>query len=51
MAFDDETWVALEAEAEEQGVTPEALAVHALLYLLADLDSGRVGDRLEQELD
>jgi hypothetical protein len=51
VAFDDETWVALEAEAEEQGVTPEALAVHALLYLLADLDSGRLGDRLEQELD
>lgn len=50
VAFDDETWVALESEAREQGVTPEALAVHALLYLLADLDSGRLGDRLEQAL-
>jgi hypothetical protein len=50
VAFDDETWDVLEAEAEEQGVTPEVLAVHALLYLLADLDSGRIGDRLDQEL-
>jgi hypothetical protein len=51
VAFDDETWDLLEAEAQEQGVTPEVLAVHALLYLLADLDSGRIGDRLDQELD
>lgn len=50
VAFDDETWAVLEAEAQEQGVTPDALAVHALLYMLADLDSGRLAERLEQEL-
>jgi len=51
VAFDDETWDVLVAEAQEQGVAPEVLAVHALLYLLADLDSGRLGDRLEMKLE
>lgn len=50
VAFDAETWAALEEEAQKQQVTPEALAVHALLYLLADLDSGRLADRLGEEL-
>jgi hypothetical protein len=51
VVFDDETWIALEAEAQEQGVTPEALALHALVYFLADLDNGRLGERLDEELD
>jgi predicted transcriptional regulator len=45
--LDDDTWHALEDEAERQGVSAEALARHALLYFLADVDSGRAGDRLE----
>ena len=32
----------LEAEAERQGVLPEELARHAILYFLADLDTGRI---------
>lgn len=51
VAFDNETWIALEAEAEEQGVTPEALALHALAYFLADLDNGRLSERLVRDLD
>ena len=48
--FDDETWSLLEAEADRQGVRPEELAVHALLYFLADFDSGRLAGLLEEAL-
>jgi hypothetical protein len=50
VSFDDETWAALEQEAERQGVAAEALAVHALLYFLADLDTGRLGELLVDAL-
>ena len=50
VAFDDETWASLEQEAARQGVTAEVLAIHALLYFLADLDSGRLGDLLADAL-
>jgi hypothetical protein len=50
VAFDDETWTALEDEARRQGVGPEHLAVHALLYFLADLDSGRIAGLLADDL-
>jgi hypothetical protein len=39
--LDDDTIVGLEREARRQGVDPSRLAEHALLYFLADLDSGR----------
>ena len=51
VAFDDETWMALAEEAGRQGVEAEELAVHALLYFLADLDSGRIADVLRDALD
>jgi hypothetical protein len=44
--LDDETWTALASEARGQGVEPSRLAEHALLYFLADLDGGRLADRL-----
>jgi len=43
----DETWRMLSEEAARQGVTTELLAKHALLYFVADMDSGRMGTRLE----
>jgi hypothetical protein len=43
---DDETWNALADEARGQGVDTERLAEHALLYFLADLDEGRLAERL-----
>ena len=49
--LDDETVGALEQEAERQGVSTERLTEHALMYFLADLDSGRVASRLGEELD
>jgi hypothetical protein len=38
-------------QADEQGVAPDVLALHALLYFVADVDSGRVGQRLDDALD
>jgi hypothetical protein len=43
---DDETWNALADEARRQGVATERLAEHALLYFFADLDQGRLAERL-----
>ena len=44
--LDDDTFAALRAEAAGQGVDPSRLAEHALLYYLADLDSGRLAERI-----
>ncbi len=51
VVFDDDTWAALEEEATRQNVGTEELAVHALLYFLADFDSGRISQILEEALD
>jgi hypothetical protein len=51
--LDAETTEALEEEARRHGIPAPRLAEHALLYFLADLDSGRaavrLGDALEDE--
>ncbi|MEA2468489.1 MAG: hypothetical protein QOJ57_2615 [Thermoleophilaceae bacterium] len=44
--FDEFGWQSLSAEATRQGVTLEELLVHAAMYYLADLDSGRVAARV-----
>jgi hypothetical protein len=41
-----ECWERLEGEAERQGVALERLLEHAALLYLADIDSGRVADRV-----
>jgi hypothetical protein len=51
VVFDDDTWDALQEEADRQSVGTEELAVHALLYFLADFDSGRISDILERALE
>jgi hypothetical protein len=43
---DDATWDALLREAHRQGVDICALAAHAVLYFMADVDSGRVAQRM-----
>jgi hypothetical protein len=50
VAFDEETWTALELEARRQNVEPSELVVHALLYFLSDFDSGRVAEVLSERL-
>jgi hypothetical protein len=44
--LDGDRWRELEAEATRQGVSVEALLEHAVLYFLADLDSGRAEWRI-----
>jgi hypothetical protein len=46
----EETGRALAKQASAQGVDPEDLARHALLFFLADVDSGRVARELERTL-
>jgi hypothetical protein len=49
--LDADTWQELAEEAKRQGVTPDLLALHALLYFMADVDSGRVGEMLDDAID
>jgi hypothetical protein len=48
--LDEHTMEALEEEARRQGMAADRLAEHALLYFLADLDSGRAATRLGDAL-
>lgn len=48
--IDDALWGDLEAEARAQGVPAEELFRHAILYFAAELDSGRVTERLVDDL-
>jgi hypothetical protein len=47
--LDEATTEALEEEARRQGIAPGRLVEHALLYFLADLDSGRAELRFGRE--
>jgi hypothetical protein len=43
---DEETWRSLVEEAAAQSTDSETLARHALLFFLADVDSGRIAGKL-----
>ena len=46
LALDDFAWQAIEQQAREFGVSDEELATFALMYYLADVDSGRIARRV-----
>jgi hypothetical protein len=46
LEFDDFAWEALRDEASEMSVSPEELASFAVVYYLADHDSGRTARQL-----
>ena len=46
VVLDEELHGELQRESRRQKVTPDMLAMHALMYYLADLDSGRATTRL-----
>jgi hypothetical protein len=48
---DADLWRELEEEAERQGVSVEQLAEHAAFYFAAELDAGRVTQRILDDLD
>jgi hypothetical protein len=50
LSIDDDLWSEFEAEAEGQGVTVGQLADHAALYFAAELNAGRITERILDEL-
>jgi hypothetical protein len=46
LELEESAWRALEGEASRQDVSVERLLEHAVFYLLADLDAGRVTTRI-----
>jgi len=48
--FDDFAWSAIAEESLKLGVSVEDLAHFAVLYYLADLDSGRIARRIDGAL-
>jgi hypothetical protein len=46
LELDDDLHAELRRESRRQHVSPDLLAMHALMYYLADLDSGRAATRL-----
>ena len=49
-ALDEETLAAIQGEAFRQGVSAADLASHAVLYFLADADSGRLAGRVGETI-
>jgi hypothetical protein len=46
LALDDFAWETIEQESARQGVSVEELIAFAVLYYLADVDSGRIARRI-----
>jgi hypothetical protein len=51
MSVDEEVWRALAEEAESQGISIEQMVDHAALYFAAELDTGRITERILEDLD
>ncbi|MGH2975973.1 MAG: hypothetical protein ACRDLL_14055 [Solirubrobacterales bacterium] len=50
LSIDDGLWRSLEEEAAIQGVTSQQLLQHAILYLTAEVDAGRITQRILGDL-
>lgn len=50
LSVDEDLWLLLEKEASGQGVTPQQLVEHAVLYLTAEIDAGRIAERILEDL-
>ena len=46
LSIENSLWRSLKSEAESQGVSVEQLVEHAVLYYAAELDAGRVAERM-----
>jgi hypothetical protein len=51
LQIDADLWLQFEAEAERQGVTTQQLLEHAAFYFAAELNAGRVTQRILDDLD
>jgi hypothetical protein len=48
---DEDLWTAFEEEARRQGASASCLVEHAALYYAAELDAGRITERILDELE
>jgi len=48
---DEDLWRAFEAESVRQGVVVQQLAEHAALYFVAEVDAGRITQRILDDLE
>ncbi len=51
LSIDEDLWRGLEEEAGRQGVSVSRLAAHAALYYAAELDAGRITQRILDKLE
>lgn len=51
LSIEGELWHAFEVEAKRQDVSVQQLAEHAAFYLAAELDAGRITQRILDELE
>lgn len=51
LGLEERLWRQFEAEASRQDVSTQQLAEHAAFYLAAELDTGRITQRILDELD
>jgi hypothetical protein len=51
MDIDVDLWTSFESEAETQGVSIQQLAEHAAFYLAAEIDAGRITQRILDDLE
>lgn len=51
LSVDGELWRAFEAEADRQDISVQQLAEHAAFYLAAELDAGRITQRILDEFE
>jgi hypothetical protein len=47
----DDLWHSFEAEADRQDVSPQQLLEHAAFYFVAELDAGRITQRILDDLE
>jgi hypothetical protein len=47
----DDLWLSFEAEAARQDVSPQQLLEHAAFYFVAELDAGRITQRILDDLE
>jgi hypothetical protein len=51
LSVEDELWRALDEEAQKQGVSVQKMVAHAVLYVAAEVNAGRVTRRILDELE
>jgi hypothetical protein len=51
LQVDPDVWLQFEAEAEKQDVSPQQLLEHAAFYFAAELEAGRITQRILDDLE